>query len=187
MAFAIILVMASLGFPAAEREESNVAHEQTIFTEGGPLQRSVPLSADVLKVLLATKEAKQGLAFVGESQQSNVTQLFRASEVHLSGPKEVDLVVIGVPPMAGVDHGWFWLVRSARKNPEILLFAGGDSLELMESRTLGYRDIRSVLPLASETHFSVYHYDDEYYKLWKEKWEQAYESTVSLLFVPMAA
>jgi len=42
------------------------------------------------------------------------------------------------------DNGWFWLVSSARKNPRVVLFAGGNALEIMDSKTKGYRDIESV-------------------------------------------
>jgi len=74
--------------------------------------------------------------------------------------------------MSGADEGWFWLLRSVHKNPKIVLFATGNSLDLMESRTLGYRDIRSVWSSASDTHQTVYHFDGNEYKLWTEKWTE---------------
>jgi hypothetical protein len=61
------------------------------------------------------------------------------------------------------------VVRSARKNPNVVLFARGNSLELMGGRTLGYCNIRSVWSSASEIRDAIYHFDGKEYKLWKEK------------------
>ena len=144
--------------------------EQTSFAEDQPLHSPVQISPDVLKVLLETKEAEQGLDLANDSKQDHPTQLFRAAEVHLSRPDEVDLVVIGVCPMCGADNGWFWLVRSARSDPKVVLFAGGNILELMNSRTNGCRDIRSAWSSSSETKNTLYHFDGKEYKVWQEKW-----------------
>src|SRR5260370_5266539 len=166
---AVIPVLAtfSVGILAAQVEKSQPAHDQTTFTEGGPIQHAVPLSSDVLKILLETDAAKQGLDFATRSKSVDVAQLFRAGEVHLDGANEVDLVVIGVGWMSGADHGWFWVVRSARKDPKVICFAGADSLEVLVSRTNGYRDIRSSWSSPSETDDTIYHFDGKEYKVWK--------------------
>jgi hypothetical protein len=165
----LILSVVAVGSSVAQGKKAHAAHEQTKFVEGDRPQHAVQLSAEVLNILLETKEVKQELTFVSDSERKNAAQLFQASEVHLNGPDEVDLIVIGIPPMAGADSGWFWIVRSANKNPQMVLFAGGNTLELMDSKTLGYRDIRGVSSTASETRDAIYHFDGDQYKLWKEK------------------
>jgi len=166
----LVLSVVAVGISVAQDKKAHATHEQTRFVEGDPLQQAVGLSANVLKVLLETEEGKQGLAFANDSQQKNAARLFQAREIHLSGPDEVDLIVVGIPPMTGADNGWFWLVRSANKNPQVVLFSGGNTLELMGSKTLGYRDIRSVFSTASETRKAIYHFDGKQYKLWNDKW-----------------
>lgn len=64
------------------------------------------------------------------------------------------------------------MVRSASKNPKIVLFASGNSLEVMSGRTNGYRNIRSRGSTASLLKTSVYHLDGNKYKLWKETREE---------------
>jgi len=59
----------------------------------------------------------------------------------------------------------------SRKNPKVVLFAGGNTLEIMDSKTKGYRDIESVTSTPSKTSTMTYSFDGESYGLWKEKWK----------------
>ena len=151
------------------RQRSNPVSEQKLFLEEKPLQNPAALSPGVLNALLRTKQARLGLQFATDVEEKNPAQLFRGAEVHLGGPDEVDLVVIGIPPMTGADNGWFWVVRP-HNHPKVVLFAGGNSLEIMDSRTNGLRDIRSDWSSPNETRHTVYHFDGKAYKIWKEKW-----------------
>src|ERR1700730_15665572 len=90
----------------ARRQEAHPIRDQILFSEEEPLLHAVPLTPDVLNILLKTKQAKQGLEFANASQRDNPARLFRAGEVHLSRSDEIDLVVIGVPPMRGADNRW---------------------------------------------------------------------------------
>jgi hypothetical protein len=107
----LALVVIADGLLVAPGQEAHPIHDQILFSEKQPLLHAVPVTPDVLNVLLKTKQAKQGLEFANASQRNNPAQLFRAAEIHLSRPEEVDLAVIGIPPMRGADNAWFWLVR----------------------------------------------------------------------------
>jgi hypothetical protein len=110
------------------------------------------------------------MVFASDSERAQPAQLFTASETHLGVLGEKDLVVAGHGAMSGADNDWFWVVRSAYKNPKVVLFAGGYSLELMKARAKGYRDIKSVWSSPSETGTKIYQFDGIRYKLWREKW-----------------
>jgi hypothetical protein len=170
--FVLVFVVVAGGVLAAQEQKPNAAGEQTLFYEEKPLQQQVALSPEVLKVLMETKQATQGSDFASDAQRANPAQLFRAAAVHLISKDEVDLVVIGVPPMSGADTGWFWVVRSARKDPEVVLFADGNSLEVMDTKTNGSRDIRSIWSSPSQTNYTIYHFDGGTYKVWKNKWTE---------------
>jgi hypothetical protein len=130
----------------------------------------VAVSPGVLKVLLATEEAKEGLEYSSDSERNRPAELFHAAEVHLARPQEEDLVVIGVcPPMCGADNSWFWLVRSAIMDPQVVLVLGGSLVELLDSRTNGYRDVRCSWSSAAETRDTIYRFDGKQYKVWKDK------------------
>ena len=49
----------------------------------------------------------------------------------------------------------------------MVLFSGADSLELMDSKTHGYKDIRSTWSSSSETETTVYHWDGSDYVISK--------------------
>jgi hypothetical protein len=143
--------------------------EQTSFTEDGPLQSPVAISTDVLKALLETEAARQGLGLASKEQRDHPEQLFRAAQVHLSDSGDADLVVIGVCPMCGADNGWFWVVRSAAKSPKVVLIAGGKTLEVLNSSSKGYHDIQSVWSSPAETDTTIYRFNGLRYELRKHK------------------
>jgi hypothetical protein len=145
-------------------------HEDSTFYEGTPFQNPAPVSPEVLRVLAQSDAAKEILDSAAESGKVDTAQLFRAREVHLSGGKDVDLVVLGTPPKPGLDPNWFWVVRSANRAPQVVLHVGSGSLKLLESRTNGYRDLLMVTPLASRTRCVTYHFDGNRYDVWQEKW-----------------
>jgi len=155
---------------AAQGNNAHPVHEQTTFNQTEPPLHAVPVSGDVLKALLKTREAKSGLESANDSERSNAAQLFCASEIHLTASNETDLVVMGgVGGMSCAESGWFWVVRSAHKKPQVVLFDRGNSLEVLDSSTQGYRDIRILyeVPWRTDEHF--YHFDRKRYESWK--WE----------------
>lgn len=160
-----LVILLALGLPGSATPPA----DQSSFSVDGPLQNPEPLSPEVLKVLLATDAAKQGLGFASKSQRADPAQLFRAAEVHLSQPDQADLVVIGVCPMCGDDNAWFWIVSSATKNPRVILVAGGNILQVLNSSSKGYRDIQSVWSSPSETDTTLYHFNGVQYELRKRK------------------
>ncbi len=137
--------------------------EQRLFSDS--VQHPVGLSPGVLKVLLASHPAKETFETMNDSEKHDPSQFFQAAEVHLSGPDEVDLVVIGLGRMRGSENRWFWVVRSARKNPEAILFSGGDSLEVTDRKTHGYDDIRVVWMSSLETETTVYQFNGAVYQM----------------------
>lgn len=162
---AALSVLLLLGLPSRATQPT----EQNSFSEDGPLQNPATLSADVLKLLLATDAAKEGLGYADAAQRSNPAQLFRAAEVHLTQPGQADLVVIGVCPMCGADTAWFWIVSSASQHPKVILAAAGNILEVLGSTNKGYRDIQSTWSSPSETATFIYRFNGVQYELRKRK------------------
>jgi hypothetical protein len=150
-------------------EPAKPAPEETSFDENETPRHTVSLSPDVLKVLLQTKEAKEAWGDLSKEQQKNPAQLFVAAEVHLSKPDQVDLVVRGIFPFSGADNSWFWIVSSVNNVPKVVLWTGALSLEMMNSRANGYRNIRSYWGSSGAEETKEFHFNGEEYKLWKSK------------------
>jgi len=167
LALLVVLMVAAQG-----RKTAGYAYEQVNFSEAEPIQHPVPLPPAVLKALLRRAEVKGNLGQTTNEERNNPAQMFQAAEVHLHNPDEVDLVVEGNGAMSGADNSWFWVVLSSRKDPQVVLFAGGNSLELMATKTEGYRDIRSNWASAGQASTSIYKFDGRKYRLRKEKWRE---------------
>jgi hypothetical protein len=144
-------------------QTSKPAGEQTRFSKSTPVEHPIAIPPDVLKLLLNTKEGKEGMARATEVQKQNPAQMFRASQIHLRAAEEADLVIEGLSPMASGDHDWFWVVRPAGKKPRIALYAGGTSLDVLDSRTSSYRDINSIWVYPKETLVSIYKFNGKKY------------------------
>lgn len=161
------------GFLTAQVQPTNADHDQPIFAEDDErFDNSVSIPQGVLRVLLGTEDAKEALEFANDRERKNVSQLFRAAEIHLAQSHETALLVLGVPPMCGVDNAWFWIVLSPRIRPKLVLFAGGNSVELMNTRSSGYADIRSRWSSPQETCTRVYRFNGRSYRLWKKRCTQ---------------
>jgi len=72
------------------------------------------------------------------------TSWFLASEVHLRGSNERDLVVVGTGPVSGANVTTFWIFRPRGRRFELLLNAPAHWLEIKEARSNGYKDIELV-------------------------------------------
>src|SRR5271165_3925409 len=165
-----VCFLAAVGVFVAQGQKAKPVHEQTVFREDKPFQHTVPLPPSVLQVLLQTEEIEEALNYASQEQQDNPAQLFRAAELRLGGPDEVDLVVVGTSPFSGADNSWFWVVNSARSAPRVVLWASGNYIKVMDTRTNGYSNIRSFWASASTTKSSEYHFNGKEYTLWKERW-----------------
>jgi hypothetical protein len=144
-------------------QASKPVPEQKMFSRNTRVDHQVPVPPDVLKLLLSTREGKEGMSRASDAQKQNPAQLFRAAEVHLHGADEADLVIEGISPMANGDHDWFWVVQPAGKKPRIALFAGGNSLEIQDTKSNAYHDISSVWNYSRETLTTFYKFNGRKY------------------------
>jgi hypothetical protein len=122
------------------------AQGRMTFGDAESFKNSVPLQRNVLDVLIAPlKNDKYYRNVVVGKSDDDLNKLFDAVVVHLSGSNEIDYVIEGNLPLAGADNGWFWVVRAkAGEKPTIALQCSTGELELLQSRHLGFRDIRTI-------------------------------------------
>jgi len=174
---AILICAVLVVLPQITQGQISRDGKRNVFFEDTPISQPAPIPRNVLTLLLQTDAGKQGADFTSglvangrcDAQACDPANLFRAANVHLGGSDEGDLVVIGICPMCGAGQGWFWVVLSAYSNPRVVLFAPGNSLELLTSRTQGMRDVRSRWWGASQKSETTYHFDGVEYKKWNKK------------------
>lgn len=165
----LLAIFFLMAIAMAFSQKSSSVHEQTSFVEDSPLDRTVPIPQNVLRLLSQREEVKENLQEVSEAERKDLAQFFSASQIHLGPADEIDLIVKGNEGMGGADNASFWVVRSAYKNPVIVLWEGANGLEVLTTRTNGYRDIRSDWASASTQVTSLYQFNGTEYKLARKK------------------
>ncbi len=127
-------------FPAQDAGRSS--GEQTHFSaEDDAVRRPMVLPDGALRVI---KEDPY-VAGMLQDQAPAATQIpkgwLMASQVHLAGPGENDIVVVASGLLMGANITSFWVLRPSRVGYELLLTAQGHDLLIRHSRSKGYRDI----------------------------------------------
>lgn len=147
---ALLLLAVSLSVPAcAQAPQPGAAI--IIRSDSKMFDSAPPVSDAVVKVLLATPSAKFALNYLSADERENAAKLFRAAEIHVRDPDEDDMIVSGRGWMNGADNDWFWIVRTPHTHPEVIFFDGGSTVELLNTRTNGYKDIRVFWSSAAES------------------------------------
>jgi hypothetical protein len=143
-----IFVSQTLG---AQKIAGGADHEQHLFSAmDDSVNHPVPLPPSVLAAL--SHDPDIGVKLKAESliPDKLPASWFVVSEIHLGGPSERDLVVVGVGPVRGANVTTFWLFRPGNADYELLLKAPALGLEIKNSRTNGYRNIELVSATAVE-------------------------------------
>ena len=168
---AVLLSLAG-GTWAAQRPKARPVREQLSFSADKLPQRPASVSPETLEALLQTPEAKNGMRLLNPTERKDPARLFRGADVHLTGPEENDLIVIGTGPMAGADKTWFWVVRTGGNGSQVIGFATGYSLRVMGSTTNGYKDFECRWLSGALVEEVIYHFDGGLYKKWKTTEQQ---------------
>lgn len=96
-----------------------------------------------------------------------------ASEIHLDGPNEIDLVIMGTGKLRGAHIVHFWVFRKKQTGYEMVLATGGDALSVLKTRWKGFREIDAYgIGLAgAEVTTVTYRFDGQRYQKFKTKTE----------------
>jgi hypothetical protein len=122
-----------------------------------------PPSDAVLDALLKTPEARENSDELRKLNREGLRKLFLVVRVHLKDTNETDEVVLGHNPMSGADCDWFWIVRDNGGRAQVLLYEYAYGVYLLQSKTDGNRDIRSVGFAGGTEYTNIYHYDGQRY------------------------
>lgn len=165
---------------ALGQDSSDQKHEQTVF-DAEPdsnnemhVKKPVEIPESALQVLRDTlsRGTVNCLKSSGTTPEQVRASWFLASAVHLNGPNEVDLVVLPNAPSVAkpgnpggcllpANGGPFWVlgpgIASGRYG--LLLAIYGHRLEVLDSQTNGYRDIKmGSIRTAALYKFTVHQY-----------------------------
>ena len=158
------------------------AQEQSAFGFDDPvqLQRPVKLPRAALDVLSEETRVASCLKINRLSPKELPADWFVASEVHLDGPDETDLVVLpgGRLPntapgeisqnacLVGANTAQMWVLRNVRNHFILVLSQIALGLEILQTRTNGLRDIQVGAVVGIDYDDSIdYKFDGQTYKI----------------------
>ena len=152
LVFAVSMQPAIL-VPAQNTKSREQSHFNSEQGDVGSVARPVSLPKGALDVL----RRDQRVLHCARNQNISADQIpvkwFTASEIHLDGPVETDFVVLprfdlDLKPsnvcLMGANIGPFWVLAEMPKGYKLLLATSTLGLIVLDSRTKGYRDIKSV-------------------------------------------
>jgi|SRR5579872_5167261 len=159
--------------PAAE-SKAKIAHEQTSFCgDDAPddlKMKSDPLPPMVIAAVMNTREGKEARGDARSHGEELVPEeILKGTKVHIANTHALFYLVIGSSYMSGADNTWFWIVRQAHKNAQVLLFTGGNCLDISGKKSFHYRNIVMTWSSSNDTLTEIYHYNGRLYKRWKSK------------------
>lgn len=166
IACVMICALCATGIAAAQSTGTKPATEPSIFypdDSNRGFNAADPPSDAVLNALLKTPEAKENRGQLQELDREELRKLFLVVRVHLTNANETDEVVLGKDPMSGADCNWFWIVRDKGDQAQVLLFENAYGVYLLESRTNGYRNIRSIGFAGGTTYTNIFYYNGQRY------------------------
>ncbi|HEX7314732.1 MAG TPA: hypothetical protein VF297_12475 [Pyrinomonadaceae bacterium] len=166
MCVVALLLSAALAHGVNANAVAPQAEEQTNFNLEEPVARPATIPPDVLRGLGQDEKVLTCLTSGGGNATVEIPAAwFAASEVHLNGDKLPDLVV--KPQNAclnGANIGPFWVFRNTGRGYALVLRADTLGLEVLRTRTRGYRNIRLSSATARRVQTSLLKFDGKTYR-----------------------
>jgi hypothetical protein len=167
--------------PTEQREQS----EFGIELEAVPVQRPVTLPRAALDALGEDERVASCLENEGVSPEKLPLNWFVASQIHLDGPNEIDLIVLPgdrlpdtpageISPNAclvGANTAQMWVLRDTHHGFKLVLSQIGLGMDVLATRTNGLRDIEIGAVVGGYADSIDYKFDGESYKITARKSE----------------
>ena len=149
--------------PAPSQSEPR-SREQSKFGVEEEIERPVSLPEDVLEVLRRDERNRQSLS-QGQSPNDIPASWFVASEVRLKDDDLRDLIVTAADPrLLGANLAPFWIFRNTPQGHKLALRVSALDLMVLNTRTEGYRDIRTRAATANRVRTTLFRFDGSNYR-----------------------
>ena len=146
-------------------------------TEIVPIKKPVDLPRSALKALAHDSIVSSCLASQNLPSDQLPAFWFVASEIHLNGPEEADLIVLpsdlkAPEPMHPAPNACFvgpytvnfWVLRMTQGGCEVALSVHTHDLGVRKTRSKGYRDIETSISNLNGSTTTLFRFDGKHYK-----------------------
>src|SRR5207302_2873984 len=138
--------------------------EQMKFGLEQRVHRPVVIPGDVLTIL-RQKSDLQTCNVEGGSRDKVPETWYEASQIHLDGTNEADLLVKArIACMMGPNHGPFWVFRETVDGHSLVLSTLAAGLQILNTKTNGLRDIRTGALVGLKPSYVTYQFDGHAYQ-----------------------
>jgi len=158
---------------------ANQAEQANFGIEDPKPQRPVDLTRAALDALSKDERVARCLKKNGLSAQELPSNWFVASEIHLDGPNEEDLVVLpggripdtpkgAISPnvcLLGANTGQMWVLRKMQTGFQVVLSQIGLGMNVLATRTGGFRDIQVGAAVGGYVDGMGYQFDGNLYQI----------------------
>lgn len=167
-----LTILALIASSEARQSKPASRTEQSLFgAEDVAVDRPIGVPEGALQVLRKDEQILRYLEARGKSADELTTESFLASEIHLDGPDEIDLVVMGNDRLRGANVATFWVFRKLTNSFSLVLKTSAHDLRIQKTKWNHFRNIQTASPIAGEAYFAVYKFDGQQYKISERKSE----------------
>ena len=164
-AFFITIVGVTLAPVFTSAQLLHHIHEQLNFSaEDDSVHRPIDLPIGVMEILRRDDYVLDILKDERLSTEKLPTSWFWASQVHLSGTEEEDVVVVGRCPICGANVSVFWIFRPTLNGFDKVLFTGALNLEIKKHRSRGYKEIETSSVTMQKVWTELWRFDGKHYQ-----------------------
>ncbi len=157
---------------AAQSVKRAGVKEQSRFSaEDDTVNRPVDVPEGVLQILRRDERVRLYLEAEEKSPEELTTASFLASQIHLDGVDEVDLIVIGEDRLRGANVVVFWIFRKSPQGYKLILKVAAHDLEVLNTRWKRFRNIRIFSLTAGTISTVVFRFDGKKYQEYQSKLE----------------
>ena len=150
--------------PWCQKPPSVDAEQLSFSAEDETVRRPVALPEGVRQILKGDEYASSFLKDQDPPAKELPSSWFMASQIHLAGPDEADLIVIGKCPVCGANVSAFWVFRPKAGGFEMILFTGALGFKVRNERTSGYRRIETGAVTMQKAWTTQWRFDGSQYK-----------------------
>jgi hypothetical protein len=171
-AIALLIYLTVYGQGSTQSKLPVPSEQQQFSAEDKGVQRPVSIPDDVLAILAKDKFVQRTVEYERPIDGKLPASWFSASAIHLGGPDEIDLVILGEGPLGGANVITFWVFCATPHGYELVLTAPAHDLIVKNTRWKGYRQIEMSAETAVVFTSVLFRWDGRKYIEFREKSKQ---------------
>jgi hypothetical protein len=161
-----LLIFASMFWTvcAVSQDKMGIPEQLQFSAEDDSVKNPVAIPSDAWSILKSDPGVLEVLANRGLSVDQLPASWFTASEIHLDGRNESDLVVVGKGPLQGANVTTFWVFLRQPQGLKLVLNAPAHDLIIKPTRQNGYKTIEIASATAVRLSKTTFQFDGNQYR-----------------------